>query len=81
MVNKECIITFPNITNAMKLEKKMKELNMSFKIIPVPRSISSSCGICIKFNCEKRTEIEKLYNDNHIKFDGIYDIIYPNVAP
>ncbi|MBV1757016.1 MAG: DUF3343 domain-containing protein [Dethiosulfatibacter sp.] len=74
MAIRECAITFPNITHAMKFEKKMKESHIDFKIIPVPRSISSSCGLCGKFDCESKDEIEKFCIENHIKFDGVYKI-------
>ncbi len=74
MDDKDCVITFPNITYAMKFEKKMKEININTKIIPVPRSISSSCGVCGKFDCVYKAEIEKLCLDNHVKFDGIYSV-------
>ncbi len=74
MKDRECVITFPNITYAMKFEKKMKEININTKIIPVPRSISSSCGVCGKFDCVYKVEIEKLCHDNHVKFDGVYSV-------
>ncbi|MDP3387019.1 MAG: DUF3343 domain-containing protein [Eubacteriales bacterium] len=76
MAERDCVITFPNLTNAMKFEKKMKEMDMNIKIIPVPRSISSSCGICGKFDCAKKADIEELCHKNHIRFDGVYSV-YP----
>jgi hypothetical protein len=79
MADKDCVITFLNITHAMKFEKKMKEMNIGMKIIPVPRSISSSCGVCGRFDCLLKTEIKKHCHQFEINFDGIYRIYPMNV--
>ncbi|KUK72145.1 MAG: hypothetical protein XD91_1507 [Clostridiales bacterium 38_11] len=74
MATEDCVIIFPNITYAMKFERKIKETNISVKMIPVPRSISSSCGVCGKFDCANETEIEKLCQEADVRHDGIYRV-------
>lgn len=71
--NKFCIITFKSVMYAMQFEKLMKSNNIEFKLIPVPRSISSSCGMCGKFNNEMRDIILDLCDKNNISYDTVHD--------
>lgn len=70
-----CVITFQSVSYSIKFEKRMKENGINVKLIPVPRSISSSCGMCGKFDCSKKDEIVKICNDKKVKFEGIYELI------
>lgn len=62
-------ITFKSVSFAMKAESILKKSNIKFRTIPVPRSISSDCGISIRFNKEDCEEIESLLK-------GVYEKIY-----
>jgi len=71
--NKSCIVTFKSVAYAMQFEKLMKSNNIEFKLIPVPRSISSSCGMCGKFNMEMKDIILDLCDKNKISYDTVHD--------
>lgn len=64
------IIVFKNTSDAMAGEKKLKELNYSFRIMPTPTSITQSCGICIRIEDDR--VIEKILSNREIEFKGIY---------
>ncbi len=38
----------------------MKKRGISCRITPIPRNVSSDCGVCIRFPEDKRMEVEKL---------------------
>ncbi len=40
------VITFKNTTGAIAMERRCKENGIPGRLIPVPRSISASCGLC-----------------------------------
>lgn len=46
------VILFDSVSYALKSEKILKKENIPFKLIPVPKSISSDCGVCIRFSPE-----------------------------
>ena len=48
------VILFDSVSYALKSEKILKKENIPFKLIPVPKSISSDCGVCIRFTPENR---------------------------
>ena len=43
---KKVVFTFRNTTEAIKMDKKCQELRIPGRIVPVPRTISASCGLC-----------------------------------
>lgn len=52
----------------MKEEEDLQDLNISLKIIPTPRGISSECGFSIKIESDDVTITEKLtQRDNSIE--------------
>ncbi|WP_129599839.1 DUF3343 domain-containing protein [Anaerophilus nitritogenes] len=50
------IISFESTHHAIQTEIKLKK-NFSIETIPTPREISASCGLSIKFPCEKLIDI------------------------
>jgi hypothetical protein len=44
------VVLFDSVTMTMRAEKILKNKSLSHKLIPVPRHISSDCGVCIRFN-------------------------------
>jgi hypothetical protein len=67
-------ITFKSVSFAMKAESILKKKGISFKTIPVPRSISTDCGISIRFKIGDKEEIESL-------LEGVYEKIYLDPIP
>jgi hypothetical protein len=64
------IIVFKNTFDAMSAEKKLKELNLTFKIMPTPTSITMSCGICVRI--DKEEEINVIINNGILEYKNIY---------
>lgn len=64
------IIVFKNTYDAMAAEKKLKELDFNFRIMPTPTSITMSCGICVRI--EKKEEIDTVINNNTLEYKNIY---------
>ena len=53
-----CVLLFQSVSQAMLAEKILKQQEIPHKVIPVPRQISSDCGVCIRFRPDERTRIE-----------------------
>jgi hypothetical protein len=49
---KYSVALFQSVSAAMKAESVLKNAGVSYKIIPVPKAISSECGICVRFAAE-----------------------------
>ncbi|MCX7770512.1 MAG: DUF3343 domain-containing protein [Proteobacteria bacterium] len=51
------ILIFNSVHKVMKAEKLLKEAKLESKTIPVPRKLSSDCGLAIRIN---KTSIENI---------------------
>jgi hypothetical protein len=49
------VVLFPSTSGALRAEKLAKEAGLTVKLIPVPRQLSSDCGVCLR--CES-TDVE-----------------------
>lgn len=56
--NTYTVILFNSVSHAMQAEKILKKNGLPHKLIPVPRSISSDCGVCIRIPEEIRQKAE-----------------------
>ena len=52
------VILFDSVSSALLAEKILKKQGLPFKIIPVPRHISSDCGVCIRVRSPECDRIE-----------------------
>lgn len=46
------VATFYAHIGAVRFNKLQKELGNESRMMPVPRSLSSSCGTCVQYSCE-----------------------------
>jgi len=68
-----CIFTFYSIHFALKLESACKKQNIPGKLIPVPRSISASCGTAFRAEVEDREKIELLAGNEGIEIETVVE--------
>jgi len=72
------IVLFFTQSGAMKFEKILTKKEMPCTLLPVPRKLSSSCGLSVKFRYEG--DITGFINDDIDKIyeiaDGKYHLIY-----
>jgi hypothetical protein len=52
------VILFDSVHHALRSEKILNDVGIPHKLIPVPRHISSDCGICLRFTADLKTRIE-----------------------
>lgn len=64
------VVLFKSVSHALRSEKILKKENIPFKLIPVPKSISSDCGVCIRFTPENRERILSTLTGN-VEYDEI----------
>ena len=54
----DCVAIFQSIHKVMKAEKVLKGQGFKILLIPVPRQLTSDCGLAIRFTLELRTAVE-----------------------
>jgi len=68
------VVIFYSTSTAIRAESLAKKDELIVKLIPVPRNLSSDCGICLRFNNEEKPKIEKILQDGKIEYENIYKI-------
>jgi len=57
------IVLFDSTSEALLAEKLFKKAGISHKVIPVPRQISSDCGVCIRFSAPDMERVSAALDD------------------
>ena len=70
---KRLIITFRCTTDAIAMEKSCKATGAPGRLIPVPRSISASCGLSWCADLNDLTALEKILQKQELEPEGIYE--------
>jgi len=69
-----CVVTFDATHYALKAERVLKKERMVVKLIPVPRQLSSNCGLALHFDCSFKDQIVDIFEKQHIKVHGIHEL-------
>lgn len=56
--DKDIVAVFNSIHRVMKAEKVLKLAGTEFLLIPVPRQLTSDCGLAIRYTTQDREKIE-----------------------
>lgn len=67
-----CYITFPTTFFAIRAESLLKKEAYTFKMVPVPRSISSSCGTALRCDCSDIDPIRSYLIENELELESFY---------
>ncbi len=62
------IATFNTTHLLIKAERICLQKKLKIQIIPVPRYISSECGMCIRVDEEFKDQLEMILSDSEIEF-------------
>jgi len=66
------VVLFDSTSAALRAEKVLKQAGLEIKLIPVPRQLSSDCGICIRFNWSEAAAVEAALQEKRVPLAGVY---------
>jgi hypothetical protein len=69
-----CYITFPTTFHAIRAESLLKKRDYTFKMVPVPRSISSSCGTALRCDCSDLLPISQYLTEHNTEMESFYQL-------
>jgi hypothetical protein len=68
------VVLFHSTQAAIKAEKILKESGIKIKLIPIPRHLSSDCGICLRFEFNDAQMVESVLTLKGVQIEGIYPL-------
>lgn len=68
------VILFFSTAYALKAEKALQNAGINSKLIPVPRHLSSDCGVCLRVAGEDKQAALSTLEAGEVEIEGSYDI-------
>jgi len=65
------IALFQNISYALKGEKLLKAAGLTVKLIPVPKELSTDCGVCLRFPHDQQETVAQVLRSNRVEIQAI----------
>ena len=69
------VVLFYTTSAALRGEKILKAAGIVVKLIPVPRELSSSCGISLRFLWPDADRIQELLSSAKTDFEGVHQLV------
>ena len=67
------LVLFDSPHHAISFEQKAKAMNLGGRLIPVPRILSLSCGMCYRSHIKDRGLLKSFINNEEVKFQKIVE--------
>lgn len=61
-------------SHALRGEKLLGKAGISSKLIPVPRHLSSDCGVCLRIAQADRDAAQRALQEGGVEIEGVHDI-------
>lgn len=68
------VIVFPSTSHAIRAERVLQQAGIKVMTIPVPRQISSDCGIALKFDSTDTQKVSETLSEAKVEFSGIHTL-------
>ncbi len=68
------VATFYSTNYALKCEKILKKDSVNIKLIPVPRQVSSNCGLAARMDMDALSAFLKLLREGVIEVEDMYSV-------
>jgi hypothetical protein len=69
-----CALVLSSIHWVIRAETLLKQQSFWVDIIPIPREISSECGMALEFACADWPAISQLFTRHQIETIGLYQL-------
>lgn len=68
------VILMPSTSHALKAERVLDKAGVASKLIPVPRQLSSDCGVCVRVERDDTKRACKVLQSAHVEIEGVHHI-------
>jgi len=65
------VVLFYSTNWAIRAEKFLRKVGLGVKPIPVPRHLSSDCGVCLRFNWADEEAVRQALKEAQVEIEGI----------
>ena len=69
----KAVILFPTSAHVMRAEKLIKRAGFWCRLIPVPRHMSSDCGVCLVLQASDTAAARGILDEGRVDFEDLKD--------
>ena len=74
MTQTHAVILFYTSSHAMRAEKVLQRAGIPNKLMPVPRHLSSDCGVCMRIDAAQVDAVRRLLAEQRVEFVDIHPV-------
>jgi hypothetical protein len=74
MSEEHAVILVYSTGHALKAERVLQGTDVECKLIPVPRHLSSDCGVCVRIERDEKQRAGQALRASGMEIEGIHDI-------
>jgi hypothetical protein len=68
------VALFHSTQGALRAEKLLRAAGLTVKLIPVPRQLSSDCGVCVRFLWRDQAKVEAELERAGLEIAGVHQL-------
>ncbi|MBC7226614.1 MAG: DUF3343 domain-containing protein [Thermoflexales bacterium] len=68
------VILVPSTSHALRAEKILRSAGIECKLIPVPRHLSSDCGVCVRIPRPAREAACAALEQARLEIESVHDL-------
>lgn len=68
------VVLLGSTSAALRSEKVLQQAGIEIRLIPVPRELSSNCGIAVRFAWADREEVSRALDEAGVEPEGIHPL-------
>ncbi len=68
------VILVPSTSHALRAEKILRAAGIDCKLIPVPRHLSSDCGVCVRIPRAARDAACATLQQANLEVESVHDL-------
>lgn len=67
-------VLFHSSNYAIWAENILRDADICYKLVSVPREVSSDCGYCIKVSKDMKERVVQLLKEKHVVIEKVVDL-------
>ena len=68
------VVLVYSTSHALRAEKALQQVGIRCRLVPVPRHLSSDCGVCVRFALVHRQAALDALQAAQVEMEGVHDI-------
>ena len=61
-------------SHAIRAEHVLHAAGIDCKLVPVPRHLSSNCGVCVRINSDQAEKAQKELEKANLQIEGVHEL-------